>query len=132
MSKKLELKKSGRQRVKRVALFVLRDLGLFAAIAAVVAVMNLIFGKSCPSQLILNFDCPFCGMTRAHLAALRLDFAAAFSYHPLFFLGIPYLFLLFHEEIFKKWWKKAYFVVIIALTAFFLIRYILHLIFMFV
>jgi hypothetical protein len=49
-------------------------------------------------------------MTRAHLAALRLDFAAAFSTHPAFFAGIPFLWMLFHQQLFQKkqlrvlWW----------------------------
>ena len=34
-----------------------------------------------------------CGMTRAWLAALRLDFAAAFAYHPLFWV-VPIAFVL--------------------------------------
>ena len=40
----------------------------------------------CPFRFFFGISCPGCGMTRALLAALRLDFAAAFSYHPLFFL----------------------------------------------
>ena len=51
---------------------------------------------------LLRYACPFCGMTRAHLAALRLDFSAALDHHPLFFLGLPYLFLLFHDSLFSK------------------------------
>ncbi len=40
----------------------------------------------CPFRFFSASPAPGCGMTRALLAALRLDFAAAFSYHPLFFL----------------------------------------------
>ena len=36
----------------------------------------------CPFRFFFGISCPGCGMTRALLAALRLDFAAAFSYHP--------------------------------------------------
>ena len=38
----------------------------------------------CPSVLLFDMECPACGMTRAFVSALRLDFAAAFAYHPLF------------------------------------------------
>ena len=38
----------------------------------------------CVFRLMTGIPCPGCGMTRAWLAALRLDFAAAFAYHPLF------------------------------------------------
>ena len=34
----------------------------------------------CPFRFFFGISCPGCGMTRALLAALRLDFAAAFSY----------------------------------------------------
>ena len=40
-------------------------------------------GISCPIKFLIGISCPGCGMTRACLSALRLDFAAAFSYHPL-------------------------------------------------
>ena len=56
-------------------------------------------------------------MTRAHLAALRLDFAAAFSYHPVFFVGVPFLWVIFHESLFAKPWKKALWYVQVALLA---------------
>lgn len=53
----------------------------------------------CPFRRLTAIPCPFCGMTRAVLSALRLDFTSAFNYHPLFFL-IPLLglFLLFHVK----------------------------------
>ncbi|MDO4337664.1 MAG: DUF2752 domain-containing protein [Eubacteriales bacterium] len=38
----------------------------------------------CPVRLLFHIDCPGCGMTRAVLSALRLDFNAAFRYHSLF------------------------------------------------
>lgn len=40
----------------------------------------------CPFKLIFGVDCPGCGMTRAFISALKLDFKAAFRYHPLFWL----------------------------------------------
>ena len=40
----------------------------------------------CVFRLMTGIPCPGCGMTRAWLAALRLDFAAAFAYHPLFWV----------------------------------------------
>ena len=43
---------------------------------------------------MLGVPCPGCGMTRAWLQALRLDFAGAFRWHPLFWT-LPLLVLLF-------------------------------------
>ena len=33
-----------------------------------------------------GFPCPSCGMTRAHIEVLKLNFKKAFHYHPLFML----------------------------------------------
>lgn len=37
----------------------------------------------CPIRQLLGLGCPLCGFSRAMLSALRLDFPAAFRYHPL-------------------------------------------------
>ncbi len=79
--------------------------GLLAALAVVLALSSWKFGSACPTYALFSLCCPFCGMTRAHLAALRLDFAAAFSYHPAFFAGVPFLWLLFHEQLCRKKWQ---------------------------
>ncbi len=42
----------------------------------------------CPYDYILGISCPGCGMTRAFLSLLCLDFSSAFYYHPLFPLVI--------------------------------------------
>lgn len=47
----------------------------------------------CVFRLMTGIPCPGCGMTRAWLAALRLDFAAAIAYHPLFW-SVPIAFVL--------------------------------------
>lgn len=55
-------------------------------------------GISCPIKFLIGISCPGCGMTRACLSALRLDFAAAFSYHPLWVLLPPIALLLLWES----------------------------------
>ena len=57
------------------------------ALLAVAGILLLDVG--CVFRRITGIPCPGCGMTRAHLAALRLDFQAAFYYHPLWFLPVP-------------------------------------------
>ena len=56
----------------------------------------------CPFRFFFGISCPGCGMTRALLAALRLDFAAAFSYHPLFFL-LPFFLLGYYLDPWINW-----------------------------
>lgn len=43
----------------------------------------------CPIRTLFGVNCPGCGLTRAFLAALHLDFKRAFSLHPLFWLVGP-------------------------------------------
>ena len=47
----------------------------------------------CIFRFMTGVPCPGCGMTRAWLAALRFDFAAAVAYHPLFWV-VPIAFVL--------------------------------------
>ncbi len=69
--------------------------------AAVLAGLLLLCGAAgmilgCPIKRIFAVPCPGCGMTRACLSLLKLDFAAALHWHPLCFLvpplGLLYIF----------------------------------------
>jgi len=51
-------------------------------------ILNL-FNIGCIFKWITGISCPGCGITRAVLSALRLDFKTALYYHPLFWLIIP-------------------------------------------
>lgn len=56
-----------------------------------------VFGR-CPIRWLFGIPCPGCGLTRACLSALQLDFPAAFTYHPLFWLILPAGFILIHQQ----------------------------------
>lgn len=43
----------------------------------------------CPTALFFGIPCPGCGLTRATLALMRGDFAAALGFHPLVFVLAP-------------------------------------------
>lgn len=58
------------------------------AIALVYCVMFAL-GITCPIRFLTGVSCPGCGMTRAVVSALRLDFKTAFDYHPLWILLLP-------------------------------------------
>lgn len=64
--------------------------GVIAAgsVAALYMVFYLL-GIGCPIRYLTGISCAGCGMTRAYLALLHGDFAAAFYYHPLYCLVIP-------------------------------------------
>lgn len=61
---------------------------LFYALAlGIILAYALIIG--CPLYKLTGVRCPFCGMTRAHLAFIFLGLEPALAYHKFFFLGIP-------------------------------------------
>lgn len=68
----------------------------------------------CPIRKLTGFPCPGCGMTRACLAALRLDFSDAFRLHPLWILPVPLFLMSLRQPLFKSqradrffWWSMA-------------------------
>ena len=67
-------------------------------------------GASCLVKYLLGVSCPGCGMTRACLSALMLDFSAAFYYHPLWIVMPPLAVLLIFLWAKRK--KKAFFAVL--------------------
>jgi hypothetical protein len=78
----------------------------------------------CPIRLITGISCPGCGMTRAALAVLHLNFAKAFYYHPLIIITPIMLFLFLFEVYINPRLYKAAWIIIIGL---FLIVYFLRL-----
>ena len=57
-------------------------------------------GITCPIKYVTGISCPGCGMTRAMLSALCLDFDKAFYYHPLFpIVPIGAFILIFRRKI---------------------------------
>lgn len=103
-----------------------RVLGLFLAVVGLVLVLDI----GCLFRHITGIPCPGCGMTRAHLAALRLDFQAAFSYHPLWFLPLPLLLMqfLFPRGIFQnpKWNTALSILLLVLVLGVYAVRMILY------
>lgn len=55
-------------------------------------------GITCPILFLTGISCAGCGMSRAWLALLCGDLAAAFAFHPLFWLPVPAAALLFFRQ----------------------------------
>ncbi len=83
-----------------------KHVGCGAAVVVIFYFLSNLFGSICPTYRILGICCPFCGMTRAHLAALRLDFSTAMYYNPVFYLGVPCIFFMAHEKLFAPKYDK--------------------------
>lgn len=83
-------------------------------------------GITCPIKFVTGVSCPGCGMTRAWLSVLRLDFAAAFYYHPLFMappIAAVVFFLKSHIN------RNIYRAIMLTLGAAFIIMYACRLMF---
>ena len=96
------------------------------AVAAIYLIFNIV-GISCPIKFLTGISCPGCGMTRALIHALRLDFAAAFFYHPLWIGLIPAVIAYFW--LYVKGKEKSAKVLLIICGATLLIAYVLRMFF---
>ncbi len=101
----------------------LRDKLLTLMILCVVLVVYKIFDIPCVFDLLLNVPCPSCGMTRAYINLMHLDFYGAFSMHPMFW-SVPLLLLyyIFDWKLFKIKWLDS--MMLILIGAGFLINWI--------
>ena len=61
------------------------------------------FNVPCLFKRFLGIECIGCGMSRAFFSALRLDFIAAFRFHPMFWsMPILYLYFLYDGKVIGK------------------------------
>lgn len=78
-------------------------------------------GITCPIKFLTGISCAGCGMSRAFLSVLRLDFVSAFHFHPLFWLVIPTVLLFIFKN--KIPFFKICFILIVAI---FIITYLIR------
>ena len=71
----------------------IKDLLLLALLFVALPLVLHATGIGCPIKFLTGVSCPGCGMTRAWLSALSLDFVHAFAYHPLYW-SVPALMVL--------------------------------------
>ena len=62
------------------------EMFIIAGIIVVYAVLSVLGITTCPSKALFGIPCPGCGISRAFMSALQLNFAAAFEYNPLWVL----------------------------------------------
>lgn len=85
------------------------------------------FHFGCVYQRIFHIPCPGCGLTRAWMQAIQLNFSQAFAYHYMFWsIPIIYIYVFLDGHVFQKKWIN-YGVLIFILFGF-LITYVIHLI----
>ncbi|CRF32187.1 hypothetical membrane protein [Brachyspira suanatina] len=86
----------------------------------------------CMIRKVTGYPCPGCGMTRAHIEILKLNFKKAFYYHPLFIFPSIIFFII----IFKKKLKIANYIyhnnyIIMSILLIFIIVYIVRFVLLF-
>ncbi len=92
----------------------LKDKLITAIFFLTVVAAFIAFKIPCPFAHFFNVQCLGCGMTRAYLSALRLDFASAFRFHSMFW-SIPILVLYYFTDwrlLGRKWLDNGVLIVI--------------------
>ena len=75
-----------------------------ACILGVAAAMYFL-NITCVFKWLFGIECPGCGITRAYISLLHLDFKQAFAYnHAFWVVPICGVFYLFDSKVFKKKW----------------------------
>ena len=100
---------------------------ILPAVLSVVILYIIFFvtGIGCPIKFITGISCAGCGMTRAYLSFLHLDFREAFHYHPLFWLPPVFLVILYKKNRMKP---SIYKFLIYTIVVLFCIVYVYRLI----
>ena len=101
----------------------IKDAILTILAVAFVYTIFYITGIGCPIKFLTGISCMGCGMTRAYLSLLRLDFAGAFRYHPLFPIpAIAAVLFLFKSRISQRIVKLLLFTTIVLFSIIYLLR----------
>ena len=99
-----------------------KDAVCIALILALYTVLA-IAGIGCPIKFMTGISCPGCGMTRAWLSVLHIDFGSAFAFHPLFWiLPVVFLIIFFREKINRKLYNVTIGICIALLAAVYIFR----------
>ena len=55
-------------------------------LVGITVILNSVLNVGCLMKAVFHVPCPVCGMTRAYLSLLKLDFKSAMYYNPAFWL----------------------------------------------
>ena len=97
-------------RIIKKHLFIFAVIGIYFVLIA-------IFDITCPIRYITKVPCPTCGITRAMMSLIRLDFKGYVEYNVMAFFMITTVMLLIHRDVFKKRkWINWYSMLVLAVN----------------
>ena len=95
------------------------------AIIAYFAIFRKYIYTICPVVLLTVIPCPGCGMTRALMCVLRLDFAGAWKMHPFIYpIMILAIWFFYNRYLREDKGKKAWFTAVIVVAAAMILFYV--------
>ena len=98
----------------------------FCAMLALIVIVSFLLQHQCLIRRLTGVICPSCGMSRAWLSALQLDFSQAVYYHPMFWcVPIIVLFAIYDWNLFNKRWINILILSILGVA--FVVCYIVRL-----
>ena len=100
-----------------------RHIVILLAICLFVLILNL-FEITCPIMYIFGIPCPTCGVSRAVISFIHLDFYGYMHYHPLAIPLVMSVFLMLHLKCFKR--KRMLLAFVFFVLSMNLILYILR------
>jgi hypothetical protein len=81
--------------IKKICGSIWRDIYInrvpLCIIAVYMVVTQILFGSVCPMVILFHRVCPACGLTRAGLSLMRLDFAGAWKLNPSIYIWVPFI-----------------------------------------
>lgn len=99
-----------------------RHIVYISTILSVIWILN-ISGIGCPVRFFFGIRCPSCGMTRAILALLRLEFQKSLEYNLMTIPVVFALFLGFHKRLIRRKGLADILIITVAVITFFYYLY---------
>ena len=103
------------------------DIEACCIIALFYVFLQIVLDIGCPIKFLTGTSDAGCGMSRAWLSVLHLDFDRAFYYHPLWMLPVPAAFVILFK---KRIPEKLYRLLVICFVVLFLMVYCYRMFFM--
>ena len=127
------LHKEQLRRLKKVSVKI--AVAILTGLLYFVVISILGYGIPCIFRTITGLQCPGCGVSRMLSSMIKLNFKDAFDYHPVLFVSLPFLAVIFGDMLWRyvyhgkcelrKWENAVIIAIIVCLLVFCVIRNVL-------